>query len=71
MAAQDDDAELKAHFQPLATALQENEATIVAELAAAQGRPVDLGGYYRPDAAKRDAAMRPSATLNGLIDGNA
>ncbi len=71
LAAQDDDAELKAHFQPLATALQENEATIVAELAAAQGRPVDLGGYYRPDAAKRDAAMRPSATLNGLIDGNA
>lgn len=67
LAAQDDDAELKAHFQPLAAQLSENESTITAELDAAQGSPVDLGGYYRPDAAKRDAAMRPSETLNGII----
>jgi len=66
LAAQDD-AELKAHFQPLAAQLSENESTITAELDAAQGSPVDLGGYYRPDAAKRDAAMRPSETLNGII----
>jgi len=67
LAAQDDDAELKAHFGPIAAQLEENESAIVAELDAAQGSPVDLGGYYRPDAAKRDAAMRPSATLNGII----
>jgi len=67
LAAQGDDAELKAYFAPLAAQLSENENTIVAELDAAQGSPVDLGGYYRPDAGKRDAAMRPSATLNGII----
>ncbi len=67
LAAQDDDAELKAHFTPIAEALAANETAIVDELNAAQGAPVDLGGYYRPDAAKRDAAMRPSATLNQII----
>src|SRR5690606_6804241 len=52
LAAQDTDAELKAVFAPLARALAENEEKIVAELVAVQGRPVDIGGYYRPDDAK-------------------
>ena len=68
LAAQNDDAELKAYFTPLATKLRANEATILGELAAHQGKPVDLGGYYHQDLAKRAAAMRPSATLNSLID---
>jgi len=67
LAAQDDDAELKAYFVPLAAGLHENEEKIVGEIAASEGNPVDLGGYYHPDPAKRAAAMRPSATLNGLI----
>ena len=46
----------------------ENEATINAELLAAQGKPVDLGGYYHPDTAKASKAMRPSATFNAIID---
>lgn len=69
LAAQTDDAALAAHFAPVAKALGENEAQINAELLAAQGRPVDLGGYYHPDPAKAAAAMRPSATLNAIIDG--
>ncbi|MEE4186413.1 MAG: NADP-dependent isocitrate dehydrogenase, partial [Gammaproteobacteria bacterium] len=68
LATQDDDAELKALFGPLAKELEANEAKIVGELAAAQGEPVDIGGYYHPDAAKTAAAMRPSTTLNGLLD---
>ncbi len=67
LAAQNDDAELKAYFTPLATKMRANEATILGELAAHQGQPVDLGGYYHQDQAKRAAAMRPSATLNSLI----
>ncbi|MGN7727043.1 NADP-dependent isocitrate dehydrogenase [Luteimonas sp. 22616] len=67
LAAQDDDAGLKATFAPLAKALAENEARIVAELAAVQGKHVDIGGYYRPDVAKARAAMRPSATLNAAL----
>jgi len=67
LAAQDEDAELKAHFAPLAEQLADNEATIIAELLAAQGAPVDLGGYYHADPAKVAAAMRPSTTLNGII----
>jgi len=67
LAAQTDDAELAAQFAPVAKALAENEAKIVAELAAAQGAPADTGGYYHPDTAKRDAVMRPSATLNAII----
>ncbi|TVP15940.1 NADP-dependent isocitrate dehydrogenase [Shewanella sp. KCT] len=67
LAAQDSDAELKAQFAPLAEALTNNEAKIVAELNGAQGSAVDLGGYYRLDAAKAEAAMRPSVTLNQLI----
>ena len=68
LAAQDRDAALKAHFAPIAAALEANEAKINEELIGAQGRPVDLGGYYKPDAALVSAAMRPSATLNQIID---
>ncbi|HEX5693399.1 MAG TPA: NADP-dependent isocitrate dehydrogenase, partial [Arenimonas sp.] len=67
LAAQDEDATLKAKFAPVAKALTENEAKIAAELVAVQGRPVDIGGYYRPDLAKVTAAMRPSATLNAAL----
>jgi len=69
LAEQDEDGELKAIFTPVAQAMTENEAKIVEELNGVQGKPVDLGGYYRPDAAKTSAVMRPSATLNGIIDG--
>ena len=68
LAAQDQDPDLKAHFAPVAADLTANEATIADELLTAQGEPVDLGGYYRTDAAKTAAAMRPSATFNALID---
>ncbi|UYV38232.1 NADP-dependent isocitrate dehydrogenase [Rhodobacteraceae bacterium D3-12] len=67
LAAQTDDAELAAHFAPVAKALAAGEAAIVSELAAAQGAPADLGGYYHGDAAKTAAVMRPSATLNAII----
>jgi isocitrate dehydrogenase len=67
LAAQTDDAELQARFAPLAKALAENEAKIVAELNAAQGQPVDIGGYYFPDAHKLSAVMRPSATFNAAL----
>ena len=67
LAAQDVDAELKAEFTPIAEAMTQNEAKIVAELADAQGKAVDMGGYYLPDDAKTSAAMRPSATLNAII----
>jgi isocitrate dehydrogenase len=67
LAAQDDDAALKARFAPLAKALSDNEQTIVGELAAVQGKPVDIGGYYRPDVAKASAAMRPSSTFNSAL----
>ncbi|HEX8478467.1 MAG TPA: NADP-dependent isocitrate dehydrogenase [Telluria sp.] len=68
LAAQTDDAELAAYFAPVAKTLTENEATIVAELLAVQGKPVDIGGYYKLDEAKVSAAMRPSATFNATID---
>ncbi|MCZ4336553.1 NADP-dependent isocitrate dehydrogenase [Shewanella colwelliana] len=67
LAAQDNDAALKAHFAPVAKALSDNEVQIVAELNDAQGEAVDLGGYYRLDAAKAVAAMRPSVTLNAIF----
>ena len=67
LAAQDDDAALKARFAPLAKALSDNEAAIVGELIAAQGKPVDIGGYYRPDVAKASKAMRPSSTFNDAL----
>jgi isocitrate dehydrogenase len=68
LAAQDKDPELKARFAKVAKQLQENEAKINAELIGAQGKPQDLGGYYQPDPAKASKAMRPSATLNAIID---
>ena len=67
MAAQTEDPELKAHFEPLAKALTDQEATIIKELAAVQGKPVDIGGYYLADAEKCNAALRPSATLNAVL----
>ncbi|MFT4688618.1 MAG: NADP-dependent isocitrate dehydrogenase [Verrucomicrobiia bacterium] len=68
LAAQDDDPELKAHFAQLAEQLAANEAKIVEELLVVQKSPADIGGYYQPDAAKATAAMRPSATMNAIID---
>jgi len=67
LAAQSDDAALAAEFAPVAKALADGEAAIVTELAAAQGKPADTGGYYHADAAKLAAVMRPSATLNAII----
>ncbi len=67
LAAQTEDAALKAHFEPLAKALTDNEKKIVDELNAVQGKPVDIGGYYMPDAAKVDAIMRPSPTFNAIL----
>ena len=52
----------------MATAMQENEAKINEELIGAQGKPQDVGGYYHPNPEKAYAAMRPSATLNGIVD---
>ena len=69
LAAQNDDVELKARFEIIANELAENEGKINSELLAAQGSPVDLGGYYQPDFEKTSNAMRPSATLNAIIDG--
>jgi len=68
LAAQNEDADLKQRFAPVADALKAAEGTIAQELLAAQGKPVDIGGYYFPDEAKCAAAMRPSATLNAIID---
>lgn len=69
LARQTKDAELAAVFGPVAEALAANEQTIVAELEAVQGSPVDIGGYYHPDPARVAEVMRPSATLNRIIDG--
>ncbi|MBC7373202.1 MAG: NADP-dependent isocitrate dehydrogenase, partial [Frankiales bacterium] len=68
LAAQGDDVEAAALFAPLAERLAGAETTIVAELDAVQGAPVDLGGHYYVDKAKTDAAMRPSATFANAID---
>jgi isocitrate dehydrogenase len=68
LAAQEASPELQAKFTQLAQLLSENEATIIAELNGAQGESVDIGGYYHPNREKASQAMRPSATLNRLID---
>jgi isocitrate dehydrogenase len=68
LAAQSDDREVQAKFAPVAKALAENEEKIVAEMLAAQGKEVDIEGYYRPDLAKVTRAMRPSTTFNAIID---
>jgi isocitrate dehydrogenase len=67
LATQNSDADLAAHFGPIAKDLAENEAKIIAELAAVQGAAVDLGGYFHTDPAKTAAVMRPSPTLNAII----
>jgi len=67
LAAQDESAELKAIFAPLAQALTRDEQTIVKELIAVQGTAVDIGGYYRPDLEKTAQAMRPSVTFNAAL----
>jgi isocitrate dehydrogenase len=67
LAAQDQDEALSKAFAPLAQSLAAAEQAIVDELAAVQGKPVDLGGYYRPDPARAEAVMRPSATFNAAL----
>ncbi|CAN5568807.1 NADP-dependent isocitrate dehydrogenase [soil metagenome] len=69
IAAQTEDPALAAVFKPFAEALAADEEKIVAELNGVQGHPADIGGYYRPDDAKTDAVMRPSATLNAALAG--
>ena len=67
LAEQNSDAELKAQFTPIAAKLTANEKKIVDELLAVQGKPIEIGGYYKPDQAKADAALRPSATFNAIL----
>jgi isocitrate dehydrogenase len=67
--AETNDDELRSYFAPIAEALAENEDKIVAELNEVQGQPMDVGGYYMPDDELASKAMRPSATLNAIIDG--
>jgi isocitrate dehydrogenase len=67
LAAQTEDAELAAHFAPLAKSLAADEQKIVAELLEVQGKPADVGGYYKLDEAKVSAVMRPSATFNAAV----
>jgi len=69
LATQNKDASVQARFVKAAKELEENEAKITEELLAAQGEPVDIGGYYLPDAEKASKVMRPSATFNAIIDG--
>uniref|UniRef100_E1TJ36 Isocitrate dehydrogenase [NADP] n=2 Tax=Pseudomonadota TaxID=1224 RepID=E1TJ36_BURSG len=68
LAAQTEDAALQAQFAGVAKAMADNEAKILEELRAAQGKPVDIGGYYRPNVELTSKAMRPSATLNQIVD---
>ena len=68
LANQDKVPALAQKFAPVAKALKENEAKILEELLAVEGKPADIGGYYHPDDSKAEAAMRPSATLNEIID---
>jgi isocitrate dehydrogenase len=68
LAAQRQDTELQARFAKVAKQLADNEAKIVAELNAAQGRAVDLGGYFRPNPGLASKAMRPSPTFNAIVD---
>ncbi|MDR1351027.1 MAG: NADP-dependent isocitrate dehydrogenase [Zoogloeaceae bacterium] len=67
LATQKEDAELAAHFAPLAQTLAANETRIIAEMNAAQGKPADIGGYYLADSDKLKAVMRPSATFNAAL----
>ncbi|NJN26308.1 MAG: NADP-dependent isocitrate dehydrogenase [Cyclobacteriaceae bacterium] len=67
LAAQQEDPELQSIFRPVASALAKNENKIIEELNAAQGKPTDIGGYYKPDEQKANKAMRPSQTFNGIL----
>lgn len=67
LAAQDKDTDLKSLFTPIAAEMKNNEERINSELIAAQGKPQDIGGYYRPDSKKLNIAMRPSTTLNEIL----
>jgi isocitrate dehydrogenase len=68
LAEQTGDKDLQSHFAPIAKQLTDNEQTIVDELSAVQGQPTDLGGYFRPDRVLTSKLMRPSSTLNAIID---
>jgi isocitrate dehydrogenase len=68
LAANDKDPAIKTRFVEIAAELEKNEARIAEELLAAQGKPMDIGGYYLPDTAMAEKAMRPSATFNAIID---
>jgi isocitrate dehydrogenase len=68
LAAQSKDLDLKAEFGPVAKSMNDNEKKIAQELVDCQGKMVDIGGYYHPDAKKLSAAMRPSATFNKILD---
>ncbi|MEE8613144.1 MAG: NADP-dependent isocitrate dehydrogenase, partial [Nitrospirales bacterium] len=68
LAEQTEDKNLQARFVEVAKQLVENEAKIAAELLSVQGKPVDMGGYYHPDTEKLTKAMRPSPTLNAIVD---
>jgi isocitrate dehydrogenase len=68
LASQNDDQEVKKQFAPIAKELESKVDVILEELKAAKGRPQDIGGYYRPDPAKVRAAMRPSSTLNKILE---
>jgi len=69
LANQNDDDDLKNKFKEIAEALSANESTIIDQLNGAQGKPMNVGGYYLPDDQLASAAMRPSAVLNEIIDG--
>jgi isocitrate dehydrogenase len=69
LAEQEEDQELKAHFKEVSSKLQDNEEKILQELIDAQGSPVDIGGYYKPEEEKVTSAMRPSNTLNSILQG--
>ena len=68
LASQNEDADMKARFAVLSEKLAQNEARINTDLLAAQGHPVDLGGYYMPVSEKASQVMRPSVVLNEIID---
>ncbi len=68
IAAQEENADLKTKFAEVAKQLQDNESIILKEIAAAEGKPTDIGGYYKPDDELASKAMRPSTTLNAIID---
>jgi isocitrate dehydrogenase len=69
LADQQKEPALAAAFAPVAAQLERSESAILGELNGVQGRPIQIGGYYHPDPALMASAMRPSATLNAVIDG--